>query len=117
MASTEILKMRIVSVDNYMSYPVNSLDLGYSEFRGSEIKTVPVLRIFGADENGVKVCANIHGAFPYLYVPCPETDEKVISQMSYQLAINLDKAINISLGQTQSNTLHVFKVSIVKGWY
>lgn len=29
---------------------------------------VPVLRVFGATETGQKVCAHIHGAFPYLFV-------------------------------------------------
>jgi DNA polymerase zeta len=27
-----------------------------------------VIRVFGATETGQKVCAHIHGAFPYLYV-------------------------------------------------
>jgi DNA polymerase zeta len=30
-----------------------------------------VIRIFGAAETGERVCAHIHGAFPYLYVDFP----------------------------------------------
>lgn len=29
---------------------------------------MPVIRVFGATETGQKVCAHIHGAFPYLFV-------------------------------------------------
>lgn len=114
-ANSEILSIRIVSVDYYMCYPISNLDLRYSEFRGAEIKSVPVIRIFGSSSNGQKVCVNIHGAFPYLYVPCSETDPDIINQMTYQIASSLDKAVNISLGQTNSSTQHVFKVSLVKG--
>lgn len=37
---SNITSIRIVSVDNYMRYPIPGLDPCYSEFRGSEIKQV-----------------------------------------------------------------------------
>lgn len=48
-------------------------------------------------------------------MPCSETNPDTINQTTYQIASSLDKAINISLGQTNSTTQHVFKVSLVKG--
>lgn len=57
----------------------------------------------------------MHGVFPYLYVPYDGGDATGDSdRLAYQLASSLDKAINISLGQTNSNAQHVFKIILVK---
>lgn len=76
-----------------------------------------MLRIFGTDSAGVKTCLHVHGVFPYLYVPYDGSDNSMddADRLSYQLAASLDKAINISLGQTNSTTQHIFKVVVVKG--
>lgn len=76
---------------------------------------MPIIRIFGTDSKGTKTCAHIHGVFPYLYVPYAGGDAAGESdRLSYQLASSIDKAINISLGQTNSSTQHVFKIILVK---
>ena len=41
---------------------------------GSQLGTVPILRMFGVTDNGNSVCAHIHGFMPYLYVPAPISD-------------------------------------------
>lgn len=59
---------------------------------------------------------HVHGVFPYIYIPYDggeNTDDA--DRLSYQLASSLDKAINISLGQTNSSTQHIFKIMLVKG--
>lgn len=74
-----------------------------------------MLRVFGTDSNGTKTCAHIHGVFPYLYVPYAGGESASdVDRLTYQLATSLDKAINISLGQTHSTTQHVFKIVLVK---
>lgn len=76
---------------------------------------MPIIRIFGTDLKGTKTCAHVHGVFPYLYVPYAGGDAVGESdRLSYQLASSIDKAINISLGQTNSSTQHVFKIILVK---
>ncbi|MEQ2166573.1 DNA polymerase zeta catalytic subunit [Goodea atripinnis] len=40
--------VRIVTADYYLASPIKGLDVCYSEFRESEVKKVPVVRIFGA---------------------------------------------------------------------
>lgn len=57
MAEKEILSIKIVSVDHYSCYPIQSLDVTHSESRGSAVKQVPVIRIFGITQNKKKICA------------------------------------------------------------
>lgn len=51
-SSELVFASRIVSVDYYMAEPVAGLDLERSEFRKSEIKSVPVIRVFGSTPCG-----------------------------------------------------------------
>lgn len=44
--------VRIVNLDFYMSSPIQGLDVMYSEFRGSSVNQVPVLRLFGSTITG-----------------------------------------------------------------
>ena len=46
------ISVRIITADYYMSSPFPGLDIGYSIYRGSEIKKVPVIRVFGTTPNG-----------------------------------------------------------------
>lgn len=48
-----MFSLRIVNVDHYMSPPKSGIDLTYSQFRGNQIKSVPVIRIFGATHTGM----------------------------------------------------------------
>lgn len=110
-----LFSVRIVVADFYMHRPIPGLDPTYSDFRGQELKSLPVIRIFGSDSNGDKVCMHVHGVFPYFYIPYESSTLCNVDQIVYQIAASLDKAINISLGQTQSQNQHVFKIQLVKG--
>ncbi|XP_041971282.1 DNA polymerase zeta catalytic subunit [Aricia agestis] len=105
--------VRVVVCDHYTTKPVPGLDVIYSEFRGSDIKQVPVLRVFGSTPDGKKACLHIHGVFPYFYLPCPTPNPE--PRLLYQIAASLDKAINIAMKQATSVTQHVYKISLVKG--
>uniref|UniRef100_A0A182M9W4 Uncharacterized protein n=1 Tax=Anopheles culicifacies TaxID=139723 RepID=A0A182M9W4_9DIPT len=111
------MSIRIVSVDHYMSKPDPQFDACYSEFRGSEIKQVPVIRLFGSTSEGTHSCVHIHGVFPYFYIPFDGSvaDKLLVDQKIYQLACALDKGINVSLGRSASQTKHIFKIVLVKG--
>ncbi|CAG9559854.1 unnamed protein product [Danaus chrysippus] len=105
--------VRIVVCDHYLTRPIPGIDVIYSEFRGSDIKQVPVLRVFGPSPGGQKACLHIHGVFPYFYIPCPEANPQ--PQFLYQIAASLDKALNIALKQATSANQHVYKITVVKG--
>ncbi|XP_076872790.1 DNA polymerase zeta catalytic subunit [Brachyhypopomus gauderio] len=106
--------VRIVSADYYTSSPVRDLDVCYSEFRRSDVKKVPVVRVFGATPAGQKTCLHLHGVLPYIYVPYDGFGQQG-EQYLRQVAFSLDRAINVSLGKPSVNTQHVFKITLVSG--
>jgi hypothetical protein len=48
-----------------------------------------------------------------MYIPCEASGE--YERTMYQIASGLDKALNISLGKTNSAVQHVFRVTLVSG--
>jgi DNA polymerase zeta len=50
-----MISVRLVLADHYMSPPIPELDVSYSEFRGAEVKQVPVIRIFGSTTTGINI--------------------------------------------------------------
>lgn len=132
-----MFSVSLVTLDSYQSIPIPGLDATFSEFRGTEIRHVPVIRIFGSTTSGkltcnlfkihqqiisiiifvlylgMKTCLHIHGAFPYMYIPC--SIDTNIDSFVYKLAAAIDSAINVSLGSAMSNTQHVYKIQQVSG--
>ncbi|XP_036405177.1 DNA polymerase zeta catalytic subunit [Megalops cyprinoides] len=106
--------VRIVTADYYMASPIKDLDVCYSEFRESDAKRVPVVRIFGATPAGQKTCLHLHGIFPYVYVPYDGYGHQPERYLR-QVAFSIDRALNVSMGNPSSSTQHVFKVALVSG--
>uniref|UniRef100_A0A671NP77 DNA polymerase zeta catalytic subunit n=1 Tax=Sinocyclocheilus anshuiensis TaxID=1608454 RepID=A0A671NP77_9TELE len=109
-----MFSLRIVTADYYMSSPIRDLDVCYSEFRESDVKKVPVVRIFGATPAGQKTCLHLHGVFPYIYVPYDGFGQDADRYLQ-QLAYSIDRALNVSMGNPSSNVQHIFKVVLVSG--
>lgn len=106
--------VRIVTADYYLANPVKELDVCYSEFRESDVRKVPVVRIFGATPAGQKTCLHLHGVFPYIYVPFDgfgQQSEKYLRQVAF----SIDRALNVAMGNPGSSAQHVFKVVLVSG--
>ena len=67
----DLFRVRLNCVDHYQATPTDFDPKLLRIHRPSQPKVlpkVPVIRVFGATETGQKVCAHIHGAFPYLYI-------------------------------------------------
>lgn len=47
-----IQNVSLVTIDHYMSNPVDGFDSLYSEFWGTQVLQVPVLRVFGCTPVG-----------------------------------------------------------------
>lgn len=63
--------MRLNCVDHYQATPTPYDPQLRRDVRASQRQNepkLPVIRVFGSTETGQKVCAHIHGAFPYLYI-------------------------------------------------
>ncbi|XP_072748534.1 DNA polymerase zeta catalytic subunit [Anoplolepis gracilipes] len=108
-----MFSITLVNIDSYQATPIPEVDVTFSEFRGSEIRKVPIIRIFGSTLTGKKTCLHIHGVFPYMYVPC--TIQENTNSYAYQLAASIDSALNTSFGSALSTNQHVYKIQRVSG--
>ena len=64
-------RVRLNCIDHYQATPTEfdpQLFGGNGASQQKPASKVPVIRVFGATETGQRVCAHIHGAFPYLYI-------------------------------------------------
>lgn len=70
-AADSIIRFRLSDLDTFMSRDSEPYDLRVSPFmtsKGEKLRAVPVLRIFGATDQGQRVVAHVHGAFSYVYI-------------------------------------------------
>lgn len=79
----DAFRVRLNCIDHYQATPTLYDPQLRNDIRSSQVANgpkVPVIRVFGATETGQKVCAHIHGAFPYLYIEYHGSLEKDISK-------------------------------------
>uniref|UniRef100_A0A2H8TGZ7 DNA polymerase n=1 Tax=Melanaphis sacchari TaxID=742174 RepID=A0A2H8TGZ7_9HEMI len=110
-----VQNVSLVTIDHYMSNPVDGFDSLYSEFWGTQILQVPVLRVFGCTPNGEKCCLHVHGVFPYIFIPLEESYETKNQEILYNFGNSLDKALCLAIGSTNSKSKHIHNIITVCG--
>ena len=114
-------RVRLNCVDHYQAKPLE-FDPHLPQRTRHELREnwpkVPVIRIFGATETGQKVCAHIHGAFPYLYIKYtgPLNTEDVDGHI-HQVHLSIDHALSVSYRRNtyDGKAQFVALITLVKG--
>jgi hypothetical protein len=44
-------------------------------FKGEQIRSAPVVRIYGTNDYNEKCCCHVHGFFPYLYIKADQFEQ------------------------------------------
>ncbi|KAK0753578.1 hypothetical protein B0T18DRAFT_358164 [Schizothecium vesticola] len=93
----DVFRVRLNCIDHYQATPTKYDPQLRNDLRPSEAwkePRVPVIRVFGSTETGQKVCAHIHGAFPYLFVEYQgPLDKATVGEYIYRLHGSIDHAL------------------------
>ncbi|KAG5454785.1 DNA polymerase zeta catalytic subunit [Clonorchis sinensis] len=112
-----ILCIKLFYLDYYFSKPLTDIDNSYSDLRGSYASKLPVIRLYGTTPSGQKVCANVHGYLPHLFVELPERVDSASPQCDFVRAFctSLEKAIRSRTRDFAADDMLVFGATLVQG--
>ncbi|KAM0355676.1 hypothetical protein ACHAPU_000061 [Fusarium lateritium] len=117
----DLFRIRLNCIDHYQATPTQYDPQLRNDIRPSQISKgpkVPVVRVFGSTETGQKVCAHIHGAFPYMYVEYEgDLSPDQVGAYIYRFHLSIDHALAVSYRRDQKNdnARFVARITLVKG--
>ncbi|KAF3760084.1 Rev3, catalytic subunit of DNA polymerase zeta [Cryphonectria parasitica EP155] len=117
----DVFKVRLNCIDFYQATPTKYDPQLRNDVRPEQLSQepkVPVVRIFGSTQTGQKVCAHIHGAFPYLYIEYTGgLGQEEVGAYIYRLHLSIDHALAVSFRQNAYNNKnkYVARITITKG--
>lgn len=118
----DVFRVRLNCIDHYQAIPTKYDPRLRKDTRASQLSReprVPVVRVFGSTETGQKVCAHIHGAFPYLFVEYPGSlAPDHVGAFIYRLHLSVDHALAVSYRQDvygRDPPKYVARITLVKG--
>ncbi|GAB1311973.1 DNA polymerase zeta [Madurella fahalii] len=115
----DVFRVRLNCIDHYQATPTRYDPQLRNDVRPSQAARqpkVPVIRVFGSTETGQKVCAHIHGAFPYLYVEYRgPLDKAAVSEYILRFHLSIDHALAVSFRKEGKPHSYVARITLVKG--
>ncbi|KAF8419727.1 hypothetical protein EV426DRAFT_614503 [Tirmania nivea] len=108
-------RVRLNNIDSYQARPSSLDPLLPSIKPGQAPRSVPLIRIYGATETGQKVCAHVHGVFPYLYVEYTGSlvpDE--VDAYIRRLHVGIDRAMAVAY-RSERHDPYVARITLCKG--
>ncbi|KAI8962636.1 hypothetical protein F5Y11DRAFT_322234 [Daldinia sp. FL1419] len=117
----DVFRVRLNCIDHYQAIPTIYDPQLRNDVHPSQLNMeprVPVIRVFGSTETGQKVCAHIHGAFPYLYIEYNGSllpDD--VGAYIYRLHLSIDHALAVSYRRNayDKKSKYVARITLVKG--
>ncbi|KAI0906880.1 DNA polymerase family B [Ustulina deusta] len=115
----DVFRVRLNCIDHYQAIPTKYDPSLRNDVRSSQLRKeprVPVIRVFGSTETGQKVCAHIHGAFPYLFIEYPgNLTPDDVNAYIYRLHLSIDHALAVSYRRYDGKHRYVARITLVKG--
>ncbi|KAM0130178.1 hypothetical protein ACHAO1_008056 [Botrytis cinerea] len=120
MVAMDLFRVRLNCIDHYQAIPSQFDPRLKRNIEPSDLykePKVPVIRVFGSTETGQKVCAHIHGAFPYLYIEYEGSlDPHEVGSYIHRLHLSIDYALAVSYRRNayDGNAKFVARITLVK---
>ncbi|KAI1638034.1 DNA polymerase family B [Biscogniauxia mediterranea] len=117
----DVFRVRLNCIDHYQATPTRYDPQLRKDVQLSQLHKeprVPVIRVFGSTETGQKVCAHIHGAFPYLYIEYTGSlAPDHVGTYIYRLHLSIDHALAVSYRRNVSDgkSKYVARITLAKG--
>ncbi|KAK9244467.1 hypothetical protein V1506DRAFT_318573 [Lipomyces tetrasporus] len=111
-----VFRFQLNCIDSYQvvpsSYDRKISPLGESE--EFEFYKVPIIRVFGNSDTGQKVCAHIHGVFPYLFIEYSgPLNKQHVHEYIQGLYMSINNALRASFQYNSKDARNTFVANIV----
>lgn len=110
----------MIHVDHYMCKPVAPFDDLKSEVSGRPNAKVPIIRIFGTDAIGRKICLHVHGFYPYIAIQTREPDNaglarRIVQDIERSLADSIEENNKRKRKDTPGSTRDQHQAAVAAG--
>ncbi|KAK9324185.1 hypothetical protein V1517DRAFT_318484 [Lipomyces orientalis] len=111
-----VFRFQLNCIDSYQAVP-SSYDRKISPLGDSEefeFYKVPIIRVFGNSDTGQKVCAHIHGVFPYLFIEYSgPLNKQHVHEYIQGLCMSINNALRASFQYNSKDSRNTFVANIV----